>query len=115
MLSPREQVAFSDISTTYEDDLRESKRTASGYHGYMRAKYSQHKLTIDSLMGSPEDRAPQTMLVTKNGITELVPADWFTQTGKLRKSKRAAYDALFIPTLEEQREVVGSIAANPQR
>jgi len=108
MLTPREQVAMSDAATCYEDTIREQRRTASGFHGYMRAKYQQHKLTVDSLMGTKEDRAPQAVTITRNGITAQVPGEWYTQSGKLRKKFYEQFQALFVPSLDQQDQINGT-------
>ena len=108
MTDPRFVVATSDALDCYEQELREQRRTGSGFHGYMRARYSQHKLHVEDLMGTKEDRAPQPVTITRNGITVTVPGAWYTSTGKLKKKFYDEFQALFVPSLDQQDQQHGT-------
>ncbi|MCW4014032.1 MAG: hypothetical protein NWF07_13750 [Candidatus Bathyarchaeota archaeon] len=82
-----------EVAKVYVEEQRHAKAGRSGYFGMMKAKMSKNQMDF---MGTKEQRKPTDMTVTKGGVTVVVPGEWFTQTGKIRKSKKAAYEALFI-------------------
>lgn len=85
------------IERMFNNESRDKKRMGYGAHNMTSSGGSSRgkSIKVANFAGTKEDNKPKQMKMTKNGITKLVPGEWFTLKGMVRKNKMKQLDALF--------------------
>lgn len=86
---------MNEIERMLMDDIREQKMVARGYHNKASANGGTRgkAITMASLMYGFE---LSPCKVTRNGREVEIPSSWMTKAGAIKKSKREAFEALFL-------------------
>lgn len=82
-----------DAEFLFNQDIREKKRARSGLYGKIQAKITR-KYGFNPAAHASEMK-PNDMLIRRaDGVQAIIPANWFTKTGKIKKGRVKEYKAL---------------------
>ena len=74
-----------DTYEVFSEELYEKKTSMRNDNAKSKGKYSKrHNINLN---GSKEDRTPQVTTITRGNKSVLIPTEWMTKTGKIKKSK----------------------------